>query len=295
MRTLILSQKNVVAGSNNTTFEYVFPAGGIGLKGHTKIALASITMYNSTPNISAALNNNTYKYRWIDATEHSVTMPDGFYEISDMNNFLHQTMLNNGHYLTEISTNNAVWFLTLSVNTSTYKIDLLAFPMVNTFYTAALYTTPTPPFPIPAWSVPAVSANPQFIIPATLFTNIIGLAAGTYPAAANNTVITTSSSTFAPQVNPLSSYLVKCNLVNNPYGIPNSLIYSFPPSGSFGQQFVIAPNEYSFIDAQDGFYNTMRIEITDQNDRPTVILDSNINILMVITDRIGADEKERGY
>jgi len=295
MRTLILSQKNVVAGSNNTTFEYVFPAGGIHLKGHTKIALASITMYNSTPNISAALGNNTYKYRWIDATEHSVTMPDGFYEISDMNNFLHQTMLNNGHYLTEISTNNAVWFLTLSVNTSTYKIDLLAFPMVNTFYTAALYTTPTPPFPIPAWSVPAVSANPQFIIPATLFTNIIGLAAGTYPAAANNTVITTSSSTFAPQVNPLSSYLVKCNLVNNPYGIPNSLIYSFPPSGSFGQQFVIAPNEYSFIDAQDGFYNTMRIEITDQNDRPTVILDSNINILMVITDRIGADEKERGY
>jgi hypothetical protein len=34
----------------------------------------------------------------------------------------------------------------------------------------------------------------------------------------------------------------------------------------------------------------MRIEITDQNDRPTVILDSNINILMVITDRIGAEE-----
>jgi hypothetical protein len=222
-------------------------------------------------------------------------MPDGFYEISDMNNFLHQTMLNNGHYLTEISTNNAVWFLTMSVNTSTYKVDLLSFPMINTFYTPALYTTPVPPAPIPAWSVPAVSANPQFVIPATNFTNIVGLAAGSYPAAQTNTVITTSSSTFAPQVSPLSSYLVKCNLVNNPYGVPNSLIYSFPPSGSFGQQFVVAPNEYSFIDAQDGFYNTMRIEITDQNDRPTIILDSNMNILMVITDRIGADEKERGY
>jgi hypothetical protein len=295
MRTLILTQRNVVAGSNNTVFDYQFPGGGIQLKAHTKIALASITMYNSTPNISASLNNNTYQYRWIDATVHTVTMPDGFYEISDMNNFLHQTMLNNGHYLEEKSTSNAVWFLTLSVNTSTYKIDLLSFPMVDTFYTPALYDTPTPPFPIPAWSVPAVSANPQFIIPATLFTNIVGLDAGTYPAAANNTVITTSSSTFAPQVNPLSSYLVKCNLVNNPYGIPNSLIYSFPPSGSFGQQFVVAPNEYSFIDAQDGYYNTMRIEITDQNDRPTLILDSNINILVVLTDRIGSEEKERGY
>ena len=295
MRTLILTQKNVIAGSNNTVFEYVFPGGGIGLKAHSKIALASITMYNSTPNISAALGNNTFQYKWIDATTYTVTMPDGFYEISDMNNFLHQTMLNNGHYLTEKSTNNAVWFLTMSVNTSTYKIDLLAFPMINTFYTSALYDTPTPPSPIPAWSVPASSTNPQFIIPATNFDDIIGFAAGTYPAAQNNTAIVVSSSSVPPQVNPLSSYLVKCNLVNNPYGIPNSLIYSFPPSASFGQQFVVAPNEYSFIDAQEGYYNTMRVEITDQNDRPTIILDSNINILVVITDRIGSEEKERGY
>ena len=297
MRTLILSQKNVVAGTNNTTFEYVFPGGGIGLKQHTKIALASITMYNSTPNISAANNNNTYQYRWIDGQVRTVTMPDGFYEISDMNNFLHQTMLNNFHYLTEVSTNNAVWFLTFSVNTSTYKIDLLSFPINTATYNVPTnYTNPSVGKGVGIeWTVPVTSANPQFVIPATLFDDVIGFPAGNYPALQTNTVITTSSSTFAPQVNPLSSYLVKCNLVNNPYGIPNSLIYSFPPAGSFGQQFVVAPNEYSFIDAQDGFYNVMRIEITDQNDRPTIILDSNINILMVITDRIGADEKERGY
>lgn len=295
MRTLILTQKNVIAGSNNTVFEYVFPGGGIGLKAHSKIALASITMYNSTPNISAALGNNAYQYRWIDGTVKDVIMPDGFYEISDMNNFLHQTMLNNRHYLTEVSTGNAVWFLTMSVNTSTYKIDLLSFPLVDTVYVVpGSYTNPSTGLP-GAWTVPAVSANPQFVIPATNFDDVIGFAPGTYPTLATNTLITTSSSTFPPQVNPLSSYLVKCNLVNNPYGIPNSLIYSFPPSASFGQQYVVAPNEYSFIDAQEGYYNTMRIEITDQNDRPVVILDSNINILVVITDRIGSEEKERGY
>lgn len=287
MRTLILSQKNVVPGSNNTIFEYAFPGGGIQLQKHTKIALASITMYNSTPNISAALGNNTYSYRWIDATVNTVTMPDGFYEISDLNNFLHQTMLNNKHYLTEVSTGDAVWFLTMSVNASTYKIDLLAYPMDTTNYVAPTnYTVPAGA----TWTIPATSTNPQFIIPATNFQYIIGFAPGTYPSASNNTTITTSSSTLAPQVNPLSSYLVKCNLVNNPYGIPNSLIYSFPPAGAFGAQFVIAPNEYSFIDCQDGFYNSMRIEMTDQNDRPTTILDSNINILMVITDRIGNEE-----
>jgi len=296
MRTLILSQKNVVAGSNNTAFEYSFPGGGIQLHKHTKIALASITMYNSTPNISAALGNNTFSYKWLGgATEFPVVMPDGFYEISDLNNFLHQTMLNNGHYLTEDNTGDAVWFLSMSVNASTYKIDLLAYPMIDTTYTAALYTQPAAVPGIPVWSIPAVSANPQFVIPATNFALVLGFAAGTYPAASNNVAITTSSSTIPPQVNPLSSYLVKCNLVNNPYGIPNSLIYSFPPSGNFGTQFVVAPNEYSFIDCQDGYYNSMRIEITDQNDRPTVILDSNINILMVITDRIGAEESKMSY
>jgi hypothetical protein len=297
MRTLILSQKNVLPGTNNTVFEYNFPGGGIGLKPHSKIALASMTMYNSTPNISAANQNNRYQYRWIDGSVKDVIMPDGFYEISDMNNFLHQTMLNNYHYLTEVSTNNAVWFLTFSVNTSTYKIDLLSFPLIDTTYIVpGSYTNPsTGKGAGVEWTVPAVSANPQFVIPATLFDDVIGFAAGNYPALQTNTEITVSSSTFAPQVNPLSSYLVKCNLVNNPYGIPNSLIYSFPPSGSFGQQFVVAPNEYSFIDTQDGYYNTMRIEITDQNDRPTIILDSNINILVVITDRIKEDEKERMY
>lgn len=289
MRTLILSQKNVVPGSNNTIFEYAFPGGGIQLQKHTKIALASITMYNSTPNISAALGNNTYSYRWIDATVNTVTMPDGFYEISDLNNFLHQTMLNNKHYLTEVSTGDAVWFLTMSVNSSTYKIDLLAYPMDTTNYVAPTnYTVPAGA----TWTIPATSTNPQFIIPASNFQYILGFAPGTYPSTSNNATITTSSSTIAPQVNPLSSYLVKCNLVNNPYGIPNSLIYSFPPAGAFGAQFVIAPNEYSFIDCQDGYYNSMRIEMTDQNDRPTTILDSNINILMVITDRIGAEESK---
>lgn len=294
MRTLILSQANVVPGTNNTTFEYNFPGGGINLKPHTKIALASITLYNSTPNISAALGNNTFSYMWVNDISFSVVMPDGFYEISDMNNFLHQTMLNNKHYLTEVSTGDAVWFLTMSVNASTYKIDFLAYPMDSTTYVVPTnYTNPSSGATV--WTVPVTSKNPQFIIPATNFRNIVGFAAGTFPSSNTNTTITTSSSTVAPQVSPLSSYLVKCNLVNNPYGIPNSLIYSFPPAGSFGTQYIVAPNEYSFIDCQDGYYTQMRIEITDQLDRPTIILDSNINILMVITDRISNEEKERSY
>jgi hypothetical protein len=82
----------------------------------------------------------------------------------------------------------------------------------------------------------------------------------------------------------LSSYTIKCNLVNNQYSIPNSLIYSFPPSGSFGQQFHISPNEYSYIDCSAGNYGVFRVEFSDQADRPVVILDPNITVLIVLKD-----------
>lgn len=278
MRTLILTQQNVVAGSNNTVLEYNLPGGGIDVKRGTTIALSSITMYNSTPNISVSYNNNSFSYTWINGNTYPVNIVDGFYEISNLNDYLHQTMLVNKHYLLEISTNKFVWFLTMAVNTSTYKIDVVAFPMNSTTYLPANYTNPDPS----NWTVPATNQNPQLVVAANAFRNIIGFSAGTFPTSNTIAATTTTSSTVIPQVSPLSSYLLKCSLVNNNYSIPNSLIYSFPPSGNFGGQFIVAPNQMSFIDCQVGYYNNILVSITDQNDRGVVLLDPNMTILLVI-------------
>jgi hypothetical protein len=278
MRTIILSQQNVVAGSNNTLLEYRLPGGGISVKEGTTIALSSITLFYSTPNISVFYQNNSFSYKWIDGVTYPVTIDDGFYEISNLNDYLHQTMLTNKHYLLEIATGKYVWFLTFAVNTSTYKIDTVYYPMNLTLYPAVSYTNPAPL----SWTVPATSINPQLIVAANAFRDIIGFAAGTFPSSTTISVTTTVSSTVIPQVSPLSSYLLKCSLVNNNYSIPNSLIYSFPPSGNFGAQFVVAPNQMSFIDCQTGYYNNISVTITDQNDRAVVLLDPNITILLVI-------------
>ena len=235
-------------------------------------------MYYSSPNISVSFLNNTFSYKWIDGVTYPVTITDGFYEISNLNDYLHQTMLNNKHYLIEISTGKFVWFITLAVNTSTYKIDVVAYPMNLTLYPAVSYSNPgTTP-------VPATSINPQLIVLANAFRDIIGFSAGTFPASSTVAVTTVVSSTAIPQVSPLSSYLLKCSLVNNNYSIPNSLIYSFPPSGGFGSQFVVAPNQMSFIDCQVGYYNNLTVTITDQNDRGCILLDPNMTILLVIDD-----------
>jgi hypothetical protein len=280
MKTLILTQKDVVAGSNNTTLEYVFPGGGIKVEEGSKVALASITMYNSTPNITTTYNNMSFQYIWIDGLTYTVTMPDGFYEISDINNFLHQTMLNNGHYLVEVSTGNFVWFLTLAVNTSTYKIDVVTYRMNQTLFPPASYTVGTGT--APAWTNPvAPGTYPRIIVQANAFTDVIGFVAGTYPAAGLTGDNITTSSTYIPQVSPLSAYIVTCNLVNNTWATPPNLLYSFPPASTFGAQFIVAPNEMSFIDTNPGYYGSFKLEFKDQDNRNTVLLDPNITCLII--------------
>ena len=278
MRTLILSQANIVPGTTNSVLEFQFPGGGVNIRQGTTIALSSITMFYSTPNISVSYQNNSFSYKWTDDVTYPVVIPDGFYEISNLNDFLHQTMLNNKHYLTETATGKYVWFATLAVNTSTYKIDLVSYPMRLTDYPAVSYAVPAGA----SWTVPATYKNPQLIVSANAFRDIIGFSAGTFPTSNTVSVATVTSSTAIPQVSPLSSYLLKCSLVNNNYSIPNSLIYSFPPSGNFGSQFVVAPNQMSFIDCQIGHYNSLSLSITDQADRNVTLLDPNLTILLVI-------------
>jgi len=285
MRTLVINKSNVVRGSNNTEYEYNFPQGGISLEQGEKIALSSITMFYSTPNITSLYNNNKFQYLWVDGFTYDVNIPDGFYEVSNINDFLHQTMINNKHYLVETATGNFVYFMTLVANNVTYKIDLTTFPMNTTLYPPATYNLPAGA----TWTIPTTTPalNPQLnILGAYTFGSVIGFANPSannlYPSANNTNVTTITSSTITPQVSPLSTFTLKCSLVNNNYTIPNSIIYSFPPFGTFGSQFSVTPPEFSFIDVNAGSYANFRISLTDQNDQPITILDPDVTILLVI-------------
>ncbi len=63
-KTLILNSANVVAGSNNSKFQYNFPNGGYVFK-EDVIALQAVSMYFSAYNITKAYNNTTYSYTWV--------------------------------------------------------------------------------------------------------------------------------------------------------------------------------------------------------------------------------------
>ena len=283
MRTLVLNSSNIVQGSNNSELEYLFPGGGVQFVNGDKITLSNLSMFYSTPNITSLNNNNSFSYQWVDGSTHPVSIPDGFYEISNLNDFLHQTFINNKHYLVETASGNFVYFITLVSNTVSYKIDLTSFPMNTTLYPGATYNLPAGA----SWTIPTSPAvNPSLVLTQNAFGSVLGFATpdalNYFPAVNISGLTTIDSSTITPQVSPLSTFTLKCSLVNNSYSIPNSLLYSFPPFGTFGSQFQVSPSEFSFIDIIAGQYTSFRISLTDQADRPITILDPDLTILLVV-------------
>ena len=386
MRTLIVNSSNVVANTNNSVYKYNFPAGNVEFIKGQKLALGSIQMYYSTFNITAAQGNNSFSYIWVDGREITITIPDGFYDINSINDFLHFVMIQQGHYLTNTA-GDYFYFLTFVINSATYQININAYPISLATYPVATYTigafstatitTSSPATPVP-WSRPTNAITPMVRILANNFRNIVGFSAGFYPqgqtgfattvptvslaqatitnSPASTTfsitsivgtaltttgspsllagmvisgtgitagtyivsgsvnswvvsvsqtvgaitgtfysmgatqspsysIIQTFGSSTVPQVSPLSSYVITCNLLNNNFAIPNSLLYSFSPQGAFGEQFTIAPNQYSFIDIQPGQYNSFEVTFLDQRNVPTTLQDSNLVILLIIADK----------
>lgn len=301
MRTLILNTQNIVPNSNNSELVYAFPAGAITIKETQQIALATLQMYYSTFNITSANGNNKYNYIWVDGTSNSVIMPDGFYTINDINNFLQFTMIANGHYLVATG-NNFVYLLNWVANPTYYSIELQVFPIDNTIATTNSWTLPTSA----TWVLPTSQAiSPMIQILNNNFKQVVGFQSGYYPQGSPSYLEATITgtpptqtqspafitqqayqSTSAPQITPLSSYVLTCNLINNNYSVPNNLLYSFAPQGAFGDQFTIQPNFPAYINVNPGQYQFITLKLLDQNLLPVSIQDPNFVIQLIITDNI---------
>jgi hypothetical protein len=290
MRTLILNSDNIVEGTNNSILEYEFAGGNINLKKGQKVALANLQMYYSTFNITALNNNNSFSYVWVDGTTNVVSIPNGFYDIAGLNNFLHFVMVQNKHYL--LSGSNNVYLMTLGVNPTLYSAEVNCFGV-----SVALAATNTWTLPAGAtWVLPTNFIVPELVIGTNNFGLVIGFAAGIYPnsviagappAQTQTPAFTTDQqflSSFTPQVTPVSSFIITCSLINNNYAVPNNLMYSFSPQGTIGDQFTIAPNQYVFINVLPAQYNRFQVSFIDQDYKPVAIQDPNMIIQLVISD-----------
>jgi len=274
---LIINGNNLVPSNFDNTYRYDFPQGGLTLR-DASIAVNEIDMYYSIFNISVAHNNNTFSFVWYGTvtTTYNVTIPDGNYSITDLNDYLQFYCITEGLYLID-GAGDYVYYIQFQENPTTYSVMLNTFPIPTSLPVG--YTAPG------NWQGYPITGNtPQLIVGTNDFGNLIGFNSGIYPDPAQTTTYSKTSD-FTPQVSPVSNIIVTCNLVNNVYSIPNTLFYSFTWEVAFGEQNISKPVELLWIDVQNGTFSSIEISFLDQNLNPIVINDTQINVMLAIKNR----------
>jgi hypothetical protein len=283
---------NIVQDGNNNKLVYRFP-NSVVLK-DKYIAVSSISMYYSWFNITTVYTNNTFTYTWNGTLNktYTVTIPDGLWDISAINNYIQYICLQNGTYWTVSGT--YYYPFELIVNANRYAIQL------NTYQIPT--STPTGGTTPPAgW--PTTVFNSIVTFPSD-FNEIVGYSAGF--ASANNvgggiTFQTPSKSTnyasvnsvntisylsdLPPQVQPYSSVLFSLSNINNPYTQPSSIIYSLNSHVGVGELISEKPPNFMWNRMIDGTYSELRLTFLGPNLQPLIINDPNMTILLTIRDK----------
>ena len=296
MRTLVINYNNLVKDGQNNKFIYKFP-NSVQFK-ESYLALAQATLYYSWFNITSDLLNNSFTYNWINgagvATTYTVSVPDGLYEITTLNQLLQFQMIQNGHYLVNASSEN-VYYAEFIVNPARYAVQ------INTYlFPTALPVGFTNPAAVP---FPPQSFNPIITLPSAI-NSIFGYVAGfATNQNLNNAFVPPTSkyvskiangtisyiSTTAPNVQPNSSLLFSISNIDNAYSQPTSIIYTLVPNVGIGEIINEKPSNFIWNKLIPGTYNELRLTILGTDLQPIIINDPAITLVLVIKE---AGERE---
>lgn len=288
MSLIVINQNNVVLNSNNSTYTYPFPSTAV-FSNH-ELALQSCSVYYCWVNISSLLQNNTFSYTWTvgtTVTTYTIIIPDGLYELVDLNNYFQYVQIQNGTYLINDLSKN-VFYCEFIINPTSYKFQINTFPVPTSLPTG--------------WSVPVANVaagyaaypgyptqtrNPVVTISSAGFGSIMGFNA-VFATDANIGVGTNLSynSTKTPQIQPSPSALIGCSIVSNKYAAPSSIIYNVVPDVPLAGLINSKPNENTWIDISKGNYNNITIQfLSSTTFSPLQLLDSNLSVLLLIREK----------
>lgn len=287
--TIVVTQNDIQSADNNV-LQYNFPTGA-QFDNH-EICIESVAINYSWPNInSTTLNNNAFQYQWTvgsTTTTHTVTLPDGLYELADINAYLQYKFIQNGHYLKDSDSNN-VFYAEFLVNANTYKFDLVTYPVPTSLPTGFTQPVADSAAGAAAWvGYPSSTFNPNVkLVSGNNFYKLIGFTS-TFESglnAGNNTNLTFSSTT-APQIHPNSNVFISIDNIQNKYASPSTIIHNLVANVGFGERVIDRPNEFAFNSLTKGQYNNFRLSILGTDLKPLQILDPDIVIVLLIREKV---------
>lgn len=273
---LVLNSSNVVSGSFNTRYQYNFIGGGFRAQ-DMEICISSASIPYAWYNISAAYGNNTFSLilpTGGTTQTIAVTLPDGFYSVTDIQNYIQGVLITNLFYLIDGAGNYVYPFL-LTYSSTYYKVQLICSTIPST-----LPSGWTQPAGAPA--LPTTTTGVQFVV--GTIGSVIGFVAGTYPA-----VATSSSQNFLSTLTPVgstvNSLVFRCNAVTNNVTSPSDILDSCAINASFGSNIIYDPAFEKFVALKDGVYSSLTITISDQNLNQIYSVDPNISMTLIIRQR----------
>lgn len=286
--TIILNRNHIEQDANGYYNRMVYNFGkSTTINENSSITWSEGALYYSWPNVAASAGNNTLAYTWIDGTTVNITLPDGLYQVTDIDEYVKFIMTNNGHYVIEKDSSGTFigneFFFQLTANAVLLKVTLTLTPVP----TSGTITGSTDTLSIPSgatWSWPTTATTPQFIVNSSTFGELIGFATGTFPASALSTVYQINS-TVTPEIEPQSSVLVTCSLVNNVgMSSPDMLdvFYAFSPTESPGAKIDLNSRERMWYPILPREYNSFEIRFYDQNRNPLRLTDPAVLIILTI-------------
>jgi hypothetical protein len=285
--TLVLNSSNVSNTSTNTTFKYNFIQGGFQVK-DMEMCVSSITLPYSFYNVSSYYNNRTFSLIFPTAattTTISITLPEGFYTVTQINSYIQQICIDYGAYLID-STGNYVYYQQLVYNTTYYTVQLLLFSVPTTLPTGYSYATAGASGSIytSAVKLPTTAYTPQFVLASSgSIATIIGFKSGTTYPSSQTTSSLSLSSTLVPVGSTVNSLIMQCSLVNNPCTVPSDVLDSMPiKDTSFGSNITYDPSFEKYVSLSNGTFNNFTFSFRDQNLNEIYARDPNLSITLII-------------
>lgn len=243
---------------------------GLDLTGR-KIGLKKLNLYYSWPNVTQTTSVTIGWRIGASYTNYTWTLPanTNYSSVDVLNQSLQTFCINNGLYLIN-SLGDNVYYVTLASNASTYKIDLSLFVVPTSL--PGGYTQPAN-----FAGYPGASVTPQFTIPAnSQLISLIGLPALTYDGVAVTSVF---SSIYVPQLSPVSTVFVTCNIAKNDVPINGStVIQAFTTRNTeYGAMIEVQPNEITFYEINANS-NNLEIAFYDQSFNRLYVQDPQVTV-----------------
>ena len=208
----------------------------------------------------------------------NITIPDGSYTPETINEYIHQVIRltsNNLPYSTTTtgSATSYNYFINFSTNQTYYSIDLVINP-------AILGTASNPKEAVFNGFCPQVNINSNL-------SKIIGFNQAIYPTITNQTtdfIIRSKDMKLTPNISPVNSYIMLCNLCyNNISGQNMNILYSISSNGTtFGANIYLSLPQYQYVNVAPGSYQTLEITFVDQNFNKVIFQDYNLLITLII-------------